>query len=72
MRWWHRLRKQYPAEYPEQAAWTVRLVPLSESVVRQRSPISHSALSARVALVLLISCVNVRQSPACQGQRAKP
>ena len=27
------LKKQYPAEYPAQAAWAVRLIPLSESVV---------------------------------------
>jgi len=52
------LKKQYPAEYPAQTAWTVRLIPLSETVVgsvRQSLILLFSA----VALVLLISCVNV-------------
>jgi putative ABC transport system permease protein len=52
------LKKQYPAEYPAQTAWTVRLIPLSETVVggvRQ----SLILLFGSVGLVLLISCVNV-------------
>jgi putative ABC transport system permease protein len=52
------LKKQYPAEYPAQNAWTVRLSPLSESVVgsvRQSLILMFGA----VGLVLLISCVNV-------------
>ncbi len=52
------LKKQYPAEYPAQTAWTVRLSPLSESVVgsvRQTLILLFGA----VGLVLLISCVNV-------------
>lgn len=52
------LNKQYPAEYPAHTKWTVRLVPLSESVVgniRQSVILLFSA----VGLVLLISCVNV-------------
>ncbi len=52
------LKKQYPAEYPPQAAWTVRLSPLSESVVGSVRQ-SLILLFGAVALVLLISCVNV-------------
>src|SRR5215472_4752315 len=52
------LKKQYPGEYPPQAKWTIRLIPLSQSVVsgvRQ----SLTLLFGAVGLVLLISCVNV-------------
>jgi predicted permease len=52
------LKKQYPANYPTQAAWSVRLIPLSDRVVsgvRQSLILMFGA----VGLVLLISCVNV-------------
>ena len=52
------LKKQYPAEYPSPTAWTVRLTPLSETVVGSVRQ-SLILLFGAVALVLLISCVNV-------------
>jgi predicted permease len=52
------LKKQYPAEYPAQTAWTVRLIPLTETVVGSIRQ-SLILLFGAVGLVLLISCVNV-------------
>ena len=52
------LQKQYPAEYPAQTKWTVRLIPLSETVVGSVRQ-SLILLFGAVGLVLLISCVNV-------------
>jgi predicted permease len=52
------LKKQYPEEYPAHTAWTVRLIPLSESVVGSIRQ-SLILLFGAVGLVLLISCVNV-------------
>jgi predicted permease len=52
------LKKQYPADYPAQTAWTVRLVPLTETIVGNVRQ-SLVLLFGAVGLVLLISCVNV-------------
>ena len=52
------LKKQYPGDYPRPSEWTVRLTPLSESVVGS-SRQSLILLFGAVGLVLLISCVNV-------------
>jgi len=52
------LKKQYPADYPSQGAWTLHLTPLSESLVGNVRQ-SLILLFGAVGLVLLISCVNV-------------
>jgi predicted permease len=52
------LLKQFPEDYPLQTAWTVRLVPLKETVVGNVRQ-SLILLLGAVGLVLLIGCVNV-------------
>jgi putative ABC transport system permease protein len=52
------LKKQYPADYPPQAAWTIHVTPLAETLVGNVRQ-SLILLSGAVGLVLLISCVNV-------------
>jgi hypothetical protein len=46
------LKKQYPADYPTQVAWTVHLIPLSESVVA----------SVHQSLILLFGAVGLSSS----------
>jgi predicted permease len=52
------LQKQFPVDYPSQSSWTVRLIPLQQTVVGnvRRSLI---LLLGAVGLVLLIGCVNI-------------
>ena len=52
------LQKQFPGDYPPHSAWTVRLVPLKETVVGNVRQ-SLILLLGAVGLVLLIGCVNV-------------
>lgn len=52
------LKKQYPGDYPLETKWTVRLIPLGQSVVSSVRQ-SLSLLFGAVGLVLMISCVNV-------------
>lgn len=52
------LKKQYPADYPAESAWTIRAVPLSESLVGNIRQ-SLMLLLGAVGLVLLIGCVNI-------------
>jgi putative ABC transport system permease protein len=52
------LQKQFSADYPEQNAWRIQLVPLQDKIVGnvRRSLI---LLCGAVGLVLVISCVNI-------------
>ena len=52
------LKAQYPADYVPQGAWTIRLIPLAETLVGSVRQ-SLILLFGAVGLVLLISCVNV-------------
>ena len=52
------LKKQYPADYPAQSGWTVRLAPLHQSLVGDIRQ-SLVMLLGAVGLVLLIGCTNV-------------
>jgi predicted permease len=52
------LKKQYPADYPAQGAWTLHLTPLTETLVGNVRQ-SLLLLFGAVGLVLLISSVNV-------------
>jgi len=52
------LQKQFPADYPQQNMWRVRLVPLKDKIVGNVRQ-SLILLFGAVGLVLLISCVNI-------------
>jgi predicted permease len=52
------LKRQYPADYPSQGAWTIHMTPLAETLVGNVRQ-SLILLFGAVGLVLLISCVNV-------------
>lgn len=60
------LEKQFPEDYPANAAWSVQLTPLKESVVGSvRQPLI--LLLAAVSVVLLIGCVNVANLLLARG-----
>ena len=52
------LKRAFPADYPQQSRWRVRLVPLKQVLVGNVRQ-SLILLLAAVTLVLLIACVNV-------------
>jgi putative ABC transport system permease protein len=52
------IRRDHPADYPDQARWSLRVAPLGDEVVGRVDRILL-ALSGAVALVLLIACANV-------------
>ena len=54
----HTLRAKYPADYPPQGEWTIRLLPLRDSVVGDVRQ-SLLFLFGAVALVLVTGCVNI-------------
>jgi predicted permease len=60
------LREQFPGDYPMQAGWRVRLVPLKESVIGNVRQTLILLLGA-VALVFLIGCVNIANLLLARG-----
>ena len=52
------LRKQFPCDYPADAGWRIRLLPLKERLIGNIRQ-SLILLFGAVGLVLLIACVNV-------------
>ena len=52
------LRRQYPSDYPAEAGWTWRVIPLRDDLVGNVRPALLTLLGA-VGFVLMIACANV-------------
>jgi predicted permease len=52
------LRREYPADYPDRAGWTPRLLPLKEDLIASARP-SLLIVMAAVVFVLVIACANI-------------
>jgi putative ABC transport system permease protein len=65
------LRKQYPGDYSNYSRWTIRLVPLRDTIVGNVRQ-SLILLLGAMGLVLLIGCVNIANLLLARGQRQRP